>query len=74
MIEQLKPCPFCNEEKELMISLHRFNKTYFVECKNCGCRGPIAITEILGSPMMNEKEGMALAIDSWNLHGKGNKK
>lgn len=35
----LRPCPFCQEQKELTITVHPQTQYMNIECLNCGATG-----------------------------------
>lgn len=60
MSEEPKPCPFCKSENLSIISENLSIITGpkdYVECRNCGARGPIA---------MCEKAIASKALELWN--------
>ena len=66
MMNELKPCPFCGGEAEL-IKEHEcwghgmFNTSYFVRCKKCGSEGKS------GSGYDKEAEQCLIeGIENWN--------
>ncbi|RNT28695.1 hypothetical protein B9475_005415 [Proteus mirabilis] len=52
-MSELKPCHHCKFEKLEVIQVF---SNYFVQCKHCGARGPIA-------------ENMDMAVEYWNARG-----
>ena len=63
---KMKPCPFCGEARLLKTVRMFFDKIlrisdYFVECQQCGARGPAGTTK-------------RMAVISWNRRAKEGKR
>lgn len=54
MSKELKNCPFCGGEADLIEQKHReYPSTYYVRCKSCHCKSL-------------ERIGTGIVIEAWN--------
>lgn len=49
----LKPCPFCRSNEQIIVSGDSLGETYWVECGGCLCEGPWSKTKVN-------------AVEAWN--------
>ena len=59
MTEELKPCPFCGGEGELVIPTPWDPYQAYVRCKKCGITGPVVW-------MVDDEKFKTTAVKKWN--------
>lgn len=72
--EQLKPCPFCSGKPDLIASHIYYDKIYYVECTQCGCKTTYTFVNhpsivngrINKNTIYTDIQAQDKAIQSWN--------
>ena len=67
-IDKLKPCMFCGTTEKVIdkeigpvyLDIHEFNngEHWYVNCMNCGARGPEAMSRRLAAKKWNRRAGV----------------
>ena len=66
--EEIKKCWFCGSKSTGVFSFTRPEKenVCFVECQDCGARGPVATVGLHFTAVRTLYDGNATAIELWN--------